>query len=413
MKHAIRMRAVIAIFVVSCFALGVSAQETVLHSFNDNDGNEPISGLIFDSSGNLYGTTFYGGTDGVGTVYKLTHKAGGWSEKVLYSFLINGVDGYQTTAGVALDAAGNIYGVTEFGGPTDYGTVFELTRSSGGAYTETILHTFNHDGTDGTYPQSGVTIDASGNLYGTTPGGGTNGYGTVYELSPAAGGGWTEKILYSFNATDGANPFGGLIFDSKGNLYGATSAGGGTSAHCSYGCGTVFELSRSAGGGWTEKVLHNFTNNTMDGIFPYSGLVFDASGNLYGTASQGGAHGNSGTVFELMPIAGGLWREKILHSFTNNGTDGSDIMSTPVFDAAGNLYGTTLTGGANHQGTVFELTPTANGYWTEKILFTFDSTGTGAFDPVHGLVFDGSGNLYGTTLGGGTNADGTVFEITP
>src|SRR5262249_17563178 len=148
-----------------------------------------------------------------------------------------------------------------------YGTVYQLTPSGNGSWTETILHLFNQDGVDGTFPYAGLTMDASGNLYGTTTTGGANGYGVVYELSPGSGGSWTEKILYAFDATHGANPFGGVVFDKAGNLYGTASAGGGSSAHCRYGCGVVYELSSNSGT-WTETVLHNFTNNATDGIFP-------------------------------------------------------------------------------------------------------------------------------------------------
>ena len=397
--------------VVVFFAVALSAQETVLHSFNDTDGNFPSAPVILDSAGNLYGTTFYGGTYTSGTVYKLTHSSSGWSESVLYSFNNNGTDGYFTHAAVVLDKSGNVYGTTFLGGVADGGTVFELSPSAGG-WTETILHEFANDGIDGVFPQAAVTLDGAGNIYGTTSNGGTYNAGTVFELSPSNSG-WTEKILYNFGAssTDGTGPLGTVVFDTKGNLYGTTSAGGGTSLHCRFGCGTVFELSPSAGE-WTETIIHNFNDNPLDGSQPDSGLIFDKAGNLYGTALQGGKRGNNGTVFELLPTAGGLWREKILHSFMNNGKDGRYSMATPVLDAAGNLYCTTENGGAYGQGTVFKLTPRTTGAWEETVLYSFDSSGSNGWDPAYGLAIDSAGNLYGTTVNGGTYTYGTVFEIT-
>jgi uncharacterized repeat protein (TIGR03803 family) len=408
MKHA----SILAAAVVIASAIGASAQETVLHSFNNNDGNSPGAALVFDGKGNLFGTTFYGGLNGVGTVYQLNHTGSEWKEKVLYSFNVNGIDGYYSNASIIFDKAGNIYGTTFLGGIANRGTVFELSPSSGGGWTETVLHNFLNNGVDGTYPQSGVVLDAAGNLYGTASSGAANGYGMVYELSPSTGGGWTQTILYNFDSTNGANPYGTPVFDAAGNLYGTASAGGGTSPHCAIGCGTIFELSPGSNG-WTEKVLHNFTTNTDDGSIPYSALVFDAVGNLYGTTLGGGAYGNNGTVFELIPTAGGLWREKILHSFLNNGVDGRNTMATPVFDAAGNLYCTTEQGGTYRYGTVFELSPTTTGPWKETILYNFNPVGRFGFDPAHGVALDSAGNLYGTTVGGGDFAFGTVYEITP
>src|ERR1019366_934096 len=210
------------------------------------------------------------------------------------------------------------------------------------------------------------------------------------------------KVLYSFihNGTDGGFPQAGLIFDAAGNLYGTTSEGG-TSSSCSGGCGTVFELTPTAGGGWTEKVLHNFNSNGTDGANPYAGLIFDAAGNLYGTTTVGGTY-YYGTVFELTPTAGGGWTEKVLHSFNYNGTDGNNPQASLTIDAAGNLYGTTSGGGTygNYKGTVFELTPAAGGDWTETVLHNF--VGPDGAAPLAGLIFDAAGNLYGTTSGGGT-----------
>jgi len=344
---------------------------------------------------------------------------------VLHEFVDNGTDGYYSRSGLIFDGSGNLYGTTTEGGThtncggenIGCGTVFELSPAVGGGWTETILHDFNFNGTDGTNPYSALIFDAAGNLYGTTAGGGTgtcnsgeNSCGTVFELMPNAGGGWTEKILHNFGSTsaDGAAPVGGLIFDAAGNLYGTTSQGGVNNV------GIVFELQPEAGGHWFEKVLHTFKNH--DGELPLGNLIFDASGNLYGTTTAGGAHGG-GTVFELSPASGGEWMERILHSFV--GLNGSGIAGGVIFDHAGNLYGTTVAGGPNHRGTVFELTPSASGPWTETILHSFEQNGTDAYEPYAGLIFDGQGNLYGTSFYGGAaecpfkEGCGTVFKLTP
>jgi len=223
---------------------------------------------------------------------------------------------------------------------------------------EEVLHSFGK-GTDGRFPEAGLIIDSKGNLYGTTGGGGAYSYGTVFELTPKAGGRWTEKVLHSFNynGKDGVDPYAGLIFDTAGSLYGTTSGGG------AYSYGTVFELTPKASGGWTEKVLHSFNENGNDGYNPQqASLILDAAGNLYGTTPFGGPLGGCsglgcGTVFELTPKAGGLWTEKVLHSFNDNGTDGYDPWAGLILDTAGHLYGTTYFGGASGGGTVFEIKP--------------------------------------------------------
>ncbi|MFZ0312326.1 MAG: choice-of-anchor tandem repeat GloVer-containing protein, partial [Candidatus Korobacteraceae bacterium] len=323
----------------------------------------PIGGLIFDAAGNLYGTTYAGGTGsgtdctsfsngvpGCGTVFELTPMGGGyWTETVLYSFCPQGgfcSDGEEPVGSLIFDAAGNLYGTTQFSGG-----VFELTPDGNGGWTETVLHVFGGDG-DGYYPEAGVVFDAAGNLYGTTSYGGYYDYGTAFEVMPQAGGGWTETVVWSFgDGTDGAYPEAGLILDAAGNLYGTN-------------LGTAFELIKPhSGGNWTEQVLHDFGGNN-DGFAPYAGLVFDAAGNLYGTTYYGGTSGQHcnggsercGIAFELTPEAGGRWTETVLHDF-GNGSDGADPYASLILDSAGNLYGTTQKGGAYGYGTVFELTP--------------------------------------------------------
>jgi uncharacterized repeat protein (TIGR03803 family) len=338
------------------------------------------------------------------------------SEKVLYSFNNNGTDGREPFAGLVFGAAGNLYGTTLSGGAYNYGVVFELTPKAGGGWTEKVLYSFNDDGKDGYSPHAGLVFDAAGNLYGATLLGGaglcTNyageiiGCGTVFELTRHAGGVWTEAVLYSFsNSSDGGDPQPGLIIDTAGNLYGTTSGGG------TYSEGTVFELTPAAGGGWSEKVLHAFSNNGTDGEAPNGGLIFDPFGNLYGTTVYGGAY-NNGTVFELNAQAGGVWTETVLHAFSTK--HGDDPQAGLAFDAAGNLYGTTTQGISSCQGVcgvVFKLTPQAGGKWIETILHNF--TFLNGYDPVGSLIFDPAGNLYGATSWGGAHNVGTVFELTP
>jgi uncharacterized repeat protein (TIGR03803 family) len=232
--------------------------------------------------------------------------------------------------------------------------VFQLAPSAGGGWTERVLHDFNPKSNDGSEPYGGVIFDAAGNLYGTTVYGGPYDYGTVFELTPT-GGNWTEKLLHTFNKNgkDGYWPSAGLLLDAAGNLYSTTYAGG------AYGFGTVFEMTPTAAGGWTERSLHNFKSNvdsTKDGASPDAGLIFDGAGDLYGTTYAGGAYG-SGTVFELLPAAGGRWSAKVLHMFNPGGNDGYQPQAALIFDAAGNLYGTTTRGGSHGFGIVFEVTP--------------------------------------------------------
>ena len=405
----------------------------VLHDFGSGaDGQSPASGLISDAAGNLYGTTTYGGDYQGGTVFELTPTAnGGWTETVLHSFG-NGTDGYYLNAGVILDAAGNLYGTTVYGGPKGLGTVFELTPTAGGGWTETVLHSFGSTFEGAAFPYSGLVLDAAGNLYGTTFTGGAHycavlhaGCGTVFELTPTAGGVWKETVLHSFGSgTDGYYLQGaGVILDAAGNLYGTTVFGGGNDCQDAqdYGCGIVFELSPNGVGGWTETVLHDFENNGTDGSGPGTALTMDAAGNLYGTTSAGGTS-NYGTVFELTPAGNGSWLETVLHSF-GSPPDGVDPSSPLIFDAAGNLYGTTLVGGIPgvEWGTAFELSPDGRGTWTETLLYSFcaENDCTDGSLPVGSLVLDAAGSLYGTTLSGGANQCedypqcGIVFKLSP
>ncbi|MGC2112385.1 MAG: choice-of-anchor tandem repeat GloVer-containing protein [Candidatus Korobacteraceae bacterium] len=333
----------------------------------------------------------------------------------------SGTDGAYPDAGLIADGSGNLYGTTYGGGSRGAGTVFELSPAEGGGWTEKVLHNFG-SGNDGAYPEAALIFDANGNLYGTTDSGGIHVYyGTVFELSPREGGGWTERVLHSFGSgLDGRYPS-GVVLDANGNLYGTTALGG-SHYDCTGGCGTVFEILPRGDGSWTEKLLHSFGTDS-EGQYPDSALIFDAAGNLYGTTDGGGIH-DDGTLFELSPREDGSWTNKVLHSFNNNGRDGWSPGGGLIFDAAGNLYGTTYYGGihaaSGGYGTVFELLLRQDGSWTEKILHSFNFNGVDGAYPDAALVFDAQGNLYGTTAGGGSHACpdtgnncGTVFEMSP
>jgi uncharacterized repeat protein (TIGR03803 family) len=293
--------------------------------------------------------------------------------------------------------------------------VYELSPEKGengeksGSWTEKTL--FNFDNIDGAFSVGGLIFDSGGNLYGTTEYGACDGDGSVFELSPDEDGGWTEELLTDFGlGRRPSNPgFESLIRDAWGNLYGTTINGG------KYGWGTVFEVSPNGRGGWTKKVLHDFENSS-DGANPNAGVTFDAYGNLYGTTFVGGADG-LGTVFELSPPAesGGAWTETVLYSFGLSNADATNPDSGVTFDAHGNLYGATPSGGTNFAGAVFELSPPAEsgGAWTETVLHSFGSSPADGRNPYAGLILDREGNLYGTTQSGGTGNAGTVFEIIP
>jgi len=279
--------------------------------------------------------------------------------------------------------------------PALAGVVLAAMPLAARAGTLTVVHNFT-GGSDGGSPVDGLMMNAKGTLFGTTSAGGTAALGAVFQMS----GRGTQKVLHSFQGgADGATPNGGVIEDAKGTLFGTTTAGGAA------GAGTVYSLR-----GQTETVLYSFAGGTSDGMAPQAGLVQDASGNLYGTTTAGGAAGN-GTVFELVAPKSrkGAWAEKLLYSF-GTGTDGAAPVGRVVLDTAGNLYGTTSLGGASGYGTVFQLKPGAT--WTETILHSFQNTDDGN-TPYAGLVADASGNFYGAATAGGNNGGGTIFELSP
>jgi uncharacterized repeat protein (TIGR03803 family) len=392
-------------------ALASGQAEKVLHAFERLDGVNPyFAGVIFDSAGNLYGTTTFGGEGcsgtGCGTVFELSPNAdGSWTESVIHNFA-GGTDGQSPLGGLIFDDAGNLYGTTSGNGAP--GTVFELSPGLGGGWTEKILYNFK-GGEDGSAPIGSLVFDPAGNLYGTTTGGGTHNGGTVFELQRVAGGTWNKSTIHNFRiGTDGHYPWGNLIFDPEGNLYGTTDQGG------PHGWGIVFELTRTSGGVWAEHQLHGF-GAKGDGAQPEEGLVLDASGNLYGGTVSGGSHGR-GIVFELSPTSGG-WAERIIYYFSSE-SSGWAPGGNLLLDSAGNLYGETFEGGTGGCirggcGVVFELSPMAGGPWKETVLMDASANIDGGV-PWGGLTFDAAGNLYGTTYGGSGHGAyyGTVFEVT-
>ncbi len=388
-----------------------SAKYSTVRTLNTKSGGGmPYGGLLADQEGNFYGANSSGGTGNWGTIFELTPNGqGGWNYSDVYDCGTT-LDCAVPMGSLAMDPAGNLYGVTYFG------NVFEITRSNSDGWTSTLLHAFS-GGLDGNAP-SPLILDAAGNLYGTNATGGRDNLGYVFELSFSKAR-WTVIHLHDFTGRDGAettNTAGGqvaaLIQDASGNLYGTTGLGG-TSTRCKGGCGVLFELKNNSGT-WSETVLHNF--NGSDGSAPDAALLKDAAGNFYGTATAGGAKG-LGVVFELSQSSG-TWQIHVLHSFTGLNQDGAYPNSALAMDTAGNLYGATFAGGGGLQscqvlndvgcGVVFELSPTGT-KWQTSILHAFSGGIDGAFPG--GVVFDTEGNLYGGAQAGGQMSDGLVFKI--
>ena len=382
--------AIAALVLLASCGADAKDKEKILYSFvGGSDGAEPLAGLVADAHGNLYGATYFGGSNschkqGCGTIFKVT-PAG--TERVLRSFKDRS-DGRVPYAGLILDAQNNLYGTTSAGGGSGCygkgcGTVFELASGGG----ETVLHAFG--GGDGSFPRGVLIMGADDNLYGTTGNGGTAGYGAVFKLNPKG----TEIVLHSFTVgNDGGYPSSGLVADASGNLYGTTYIGG--ASHL----GTVFEVTPAG----AESVLYGFCGqaNCVDGAYPVASLVVDAQGNLYGTTLEGGSQ-SFGTVFRLTQKGA----ETVLYSFTG-GSDGGLPVAGLIADSRGNLYGTTQRGGASGYGTVFKVTPEGS----ETVLHAFTAGSDGAY-PYAGVIADAHGNLYGTTYAGGSPGLGTVFEI--
>jgi uncharacterized repeat protein (TIGR03803 family) len=338
-------------------------------------------------------------------------------ETILYRFQGSEQgDGSLPDAGVIADKFGNLYGTTTDGGFLGHGVVYELSPPVPPAtvWTEAILYRFTGS-PDGAGPFAGLAFDGAGNLYGTTAIGGASpncsfGCGTVFELAPPADAGqpWAESVIYSFGGSDGATPFAAVILDQAGNIYGTTMAGGASDG------GTVFELSppQAPNQPWSESVLHDFTTGS-DGGGPIGPVAFDGAGNLYGAAYNGGKFG-MGTVFKLTPSTGGSWAETVLHNFGDvNSKDGANPSSGLVITTSGEMAGTTPLGGSHGAGTVYGLRPPSKpgGAWAYAVLYNFGMSSTDGATPL-GVTL-ANGDLYGTTYGGGVNGWGTVFQLVP
>ena len=379
----------------------------VIHNFSGGqDGASPYAGLTLDKVGNLYGTAYAGGI-GYGTVYQLKPKGANWIFNPLFSF--DGSDGAYPEARVVFGANGTLFGTTSAGGPDAGGVVYSLRPQARACATticpwnETLLHSFTGGGTGGWLPEFGdLLFDQAGNIYGTTYYGGNTGYnngygaGVVFQLTPP--GIWnTENVLYAFSISDGEFPTNGVTFDNAGNLYGTTSFAGLDAS------GTVFELMYP---GWAQQcTLSNFPNGN-DGSYPLAGLVFDQSGNLYGTTSDGGKNEN-GTIFQLVYSAPCTWTLNTIYSFTGP-TGGCGPRGTLVLDSAGNIYGATACAGAHGFGNIFKLT---HNTWAYTSLYDFNGGNDGAY-PTGQVILDSKGDLYGTTRAGGTQNVGVAWEIT-
>ena len=415
---ALTMALVAAMLIQPAYAQTYS----VIHTFlGGADGNEPAYGLVIDSAGNMYGSTF-SGDDGTGTLFRLRFRNSVWQLTPLYLF----TGGPQSPAainysGVIFGPGGVLFGTTAYGGEGDCftwggtsgcGTVFRLqpplSLCTNATCFWSLTRLFEFDGAGGgATPYGGKPVfDHAGNLFGTTyAGGGGNcngGCGVVYELSPSQGG-WTQTVLYSFagGPGDGAYPWAGVTLDQAGNLYGTTQLGG------AFGYGIIYKLSPS-GSGWTETVLYNF-QRPQDGGWPYAGLLFDTAGNLYGATTIGGS-GDGGTLFKLSPNGSG-WTYQTLCNFTRRpGQQAGGPVATPIMDAAGNIYGATGGDGAFGFGAVFKASNNGSG-WVCTSLYDFTGGNDGRL-PRSNLVMDSAGNLYGTAAGG-ANGFGVAYKVAP
>ena len=380
--------------------LAQATKFTTLYNFTGgSDGGDPEYGsLVQDKGGSLYGTTYLGGTSGYGTVFKVTLRG---TETVLHSFT-GGADGANPYAGLVLSGH-TLYGTTNYGGSGNgkdgHGVVFELDIKTG---VETVLYTFT-GGADGGYPFAGLVQDKKGILYGTTWSGGANTYwGTVFEVVPKTK---KETVLHSFDESDGADSYSALTLNpTETVLYGAATQGG--SGGCYFGCGVVFSLTIKTS---TYTVLHRFAGSP-DGGYPGGTLALGTSGDLYGATGSGGASGN-GAVIKLVPKTK---KETVLYSFSG-GADGDYPDGSVIRGKKGELYGTTYEGGSGNCtrygydgcGVVFKLDTTGE----ETVLHSFDDSD--GVNPVCGVTMDSKGNMYGTTLAGGSHGYGTVWKLTP
>jgi uncharacterized repeat protein (TIGR03803 family) len=401
---------VFTVFLAALFSIGSAFAEKVLYTFpyTGENGLHPQAKLVY-RSGKLYGTTQQGGGGscaplytGCGVVFEVSESTGSTNFRLLYAFK-GGKDVSTPVGNIVFDAAGNLYGVASGGGMHNLGGIFKLAPGMGGNWTETIVHSFA--GPDGQVPRAGLTIDATGNVYGTASSGGVNGWGLVFELSPDSHGEWTESILYNFQGSpDGAVPWGEVSFDSQGNIYGTTGAGGENAS------GAVYELVPSGTGGWKESVIYAGFKNAQIG-YPHSELLLASTGDIFGV---GQGDGEGGEVFHLTQNNDGSWTETTIFIFGAH--SGVNPYGGLAMDAEGNLYGTTPNGGFYDLGTVYRLSPGSGSAWTHTTIHSFAAEGRGdGENPEAGLMQGEPGVYYGTTFGElqeGTEA-GTVFTIKP
>ena len=392
-----------AMALLATVAWAASAAKLIYSFAGSGDGEYTDTELVMDSVGNLYGTSVQGGTYGGGTVFQVT-PAG--VHTVLYDFT-GGADGGEPYKGVTLDTQGNLYGtaVTGGGGSCEggCGVAFKLSNS-GGVWTQTVIHTFT-GGKDGSGPGSPVAIDKQGNVYGTTPTGGANGMGVVYQLRPGATGGWTLRVIHTF--TGGSDGGGGsasrLMIDAAGNLYGVCTVGGAN------GFGTVYKMS-SVQGKWQFTTLYAFKDQP-DGALPYGGVISDKAGNLYGTTYYAGVH-DLGTIYKLTH-GKGAWTESVLYSFKGGTDGASPISSLVADAAGNLYGTTSDGGAASCTcGIIFKMTPGGNGKWTESVVYRFPGTPQPGF-AYNGMVADSTGSFYGATVHGGSGNDGAIYQFTP
>lgn len=412
---------VFCLSLLSPYTAHAQAQYRALYQFAGNCwmgqmNFQVISGLVADSKGDLYGTRVCDGESNFGTVFELSYLGdGGWRYSTIYTFplAVSGPSpGGFPQGGLTVDESGNLYGTASEGGAYGCGVVYRLRSDSFGHWTETVLYNFGSlpQEADGCVPLAGVIVDHKGNLYGTTSGDSMTGPAAVaFELSPTSNGMWSETVLHNFGSPGpyGFGPNSGLVFDRAGNLYGMTPMGG------QYNKGTVFELSPRAAGTWTEILIYQFGDAESS---PCCGVVLDSAGNLYGSA--GGTNDPGGEVYKLSPQSDGTWSYSILYIFPlsgNNPIFGPDQLS---FDPRGILYGVVDSGGDSNSGecpmgcgAVFRLIPGLGTQWIYQEVYAFTGLQDGgvAMGPV---IFDAEGNVYGTTLfGGGPDGDGTIFQI--
>jgi uncharacterized repeat protein (TIGR03803 family) len=400
----------VSVLALQAALLTLCAQSPVIYNFTGltTDGSNPHCAPLIDSSGRLFGTTVYGGTDNDGVFYKLTPGTP-WTETILHNFAGATSDG-SAPDGDLLLAAGNIYGTTSAGGSHSAGTVFEMKNSSG-TWSESILYNFAGGTGDGGGPYAGVIL-SGGVLYGTTFLGGSNLDGTAYSLTPPTP--WAENVLYNFGASssDGVNPHSVLLDGGSGVFYGTTYYGGSDSS------GTVYELTCS-GGSCSESVIYTFTGGS-DGSNPHAGLIMDSNGALYGTTVFGGAN-SKGTVYKLVE-SGGSWTETVLYSFGASSSDAAIALAGVVFGSTQSvLYGATTKGGGSSGcmygcGTVYKLT-LSGGTWSETILYAFTGYANGDGEDAYSDIIYSGGWIYGTTINGGTGSCtdgcGTVYALQP